>query len=150
MLDVPDVVREKALSVGAEDWLDALPELVREIEADWGITVGEAFRFSTEAFVATASCADGSPAVVADRPGRGGDFAARRPRAPLAGGEGRARLPRGHRARCAPTEKLGRSLRPLPLQSRHEIRCRGAAMWRPAPHQVADGEKGAARSIFRE
>ena len=30
----------------------ALPELVREIEADWGITVGEAFPFSTEAFVA--------------------------------------------------------------------------------------------------
>ena len=60
MLDVPDAVREKALSVGAEDWLDALPELVREIEADWGITVGKAFRFSTEAFVATASCADGT------------------------------------------------------------------------------------------
>ena len=55
MLEVPDVVREKALAVGAGAWLDELPSLVRSIEADWGITVGRAYRDSTEAFVAEAT-----------------------------------------------------------------------------------------------
>ena len=58
MLDVPEVVREKALAVGASDWLDALPELVRGLEADWSLTVGKAFPFSTEAFVVTVIQAD--------------------------------------------------------------------------------------------
>ena len=58
------VVREKALAVGAQAWIDELPGLVEAIEADWGIAVGRTYADSTEAVVAEATCADGTPAVV--------------------------------------------------------------------------------------
>ena len=93
MLHVPDVVREKALAVGAAGWLDDLPELVRELERDWHIEVGEAFPFSTEAFVAEVACADGTPAVLKLIVPRDGDAAAREVAAlRLADGDGCARL----------------------------------------------------------
>lgn len=41
-LAVPAVVRAKALAAGAEGWLDALPDLVADLERDWGIRVGAA------------------------------------------------------------------------------------------------------------
>ena len=78
MFEIPDVVREKALSVGAGAWVDALPSLVASVEADWGITVGRAYRDSTEAFVAEAVCEDGAPAVLKLIVPRGGDAAATR------------------------------------------------------------------------
>ena len=34
---VPDVVRQKALAVGAGAWLDDLPLLVASLEQDWNI-----------------------------------------------------------------------------------------------------------------
>ena len=34
VLEVPAVVREKALAVGAGGWLEALPTLVRSLEED--------------------------------------------------------------------------------------------------------------------
>ena len=125
MLDVPDFVREKALSIGAAEWLDGLPELVREIEADWEITVGAAFPFSTEAFVATVACADDTPAVLKLIVPREGDAAAHEATAlRLAGGEGCARLLKEDLGRGALLlEQLGRPLweLELPLQARHEI-----------------------------
>lgn len=138
MLDVPEVVREKALSVGAAEWLDDLPELVRQIEEDWGITVGEAFPFSTEAFVAVVACADGTPAVIKLIVPRDGDAVAHEATAlRLAGGEGCPRLLREDLGRGALLlEKLGRSLSELglPLQRRHEILVAAAQrVWRPAP-----------------
>ena len=64
MSQVPEVVRQKALGVGAASWLDDLPSLVASLEQEWSIAVGDAYRDSTEAFVAKATCEDGTPAVL--------------------------------------------------------------------------------------
>jgi len=137
MLDVPDVVREKALAVGAGSWLDGLPKLVRRIEADWDVVVGQAFPFSTEAFVAEAVCADGTPAVLKLIVPRE-DGAAHREIGVLrlTDGEGCARLLRDDAERGALLlERLGRPLAELglPARERHEILVAAASrVWRPA------------------
>src|SRR3984893_7638654 len=64
MIGVPAVVRNKARAVGAEDWLERLPALVSSLEADWSIAVGHPYEGGTEAFVADATRADGTPAVL--------------------------------------------------------------------------------------
>jgi streptomycin 6-kinase len=64
MLEIPDVVREKALAVGASAWIEELPLPVRAVEVDWGIVVGRPYPGSTEAFVAEAVRDDGSEAVL--------------------------------------------------------------------------------------
>jgi hypothetical protein len=56
-------VRRKAIGVGAGAWLDGLPLLLASLEQEWGIAVGDAYYDSTEAFVAEATCEDGTPAV---------------------------------------------------------------------------------------
>jgi len=61
---VPEIVRNKALAVGADSWLRDLPGLVASLEREWAVTVGPAFGDATEAFVAAAALADGTPAVV--------------------------------------------------------------------------------------
>lgn len=154
MLDVPAVVREKALAAGAAEWLEALPQLVREIEADWEITVGAAFPFSTEAFVAEVECTDGSPAVLKLIVPRGGDAAAHEATAlRLARGEGCARLLREDLERGALLlEKLGRPLSGLglPLRARHEVLVATAQrMWRPAPESGLPTGEEKARSLGR-
>jgi len=55
-------VRNKALAAGAADWIEDLPELVAGLERDWQITVGRPYDDATEAFVARATLAGGSPA----------------------------------------------------------------------------------------
>jgi streptomycin 6-kinase len=152
VLDVPDVVREKALAVGAADWLDELPELVRGLEADWGLTVGDAFPFSTEAVVATVVCADGSEAVLKLIVPRDGEAAAREATAlRLADGEGCARLLREDVDLGALLlEKLGRSLFELrlPLQARHELLVAAAErVWRPAAGSGLPTGEEKARSL---
>jgi streptomycin 6-kinase len=73
MIDVPAVVRNKARAAGAEDWLERLPALVSSLEADWSITVGHPYEGGTEAFVADATQADRTPAVLKVLvPGAGG------------------------------------------------------------------------------
>src|SRR4051794_10906740 len=125
MVDVPPVVREKALAVGAGAWLDGLPSLVRSVEADWGIAIGRPYRDSTEAFVAEATCADGTAAVLKLIVPRDGDAAAHEATAlRLAAGEGCPRLLRDDVERGALLlERLGRSLHELrlPIARRHEI-----------------------------
>ncbi len=64
MIDVPAVVRNKARAAGAEDWPGRLPALVSSLEAGWSITVGHPYEGGTEAFVADATRADGTPAVL--------------------------------------------------------------------------------------
>jgi streptomycin 6-kinase len=54
VIEVPAVVRNKALAVGAGRWLNQLPELVASLEHDRGITVSRPYRDATEAFVAEA------------------------------------------------------------------------------------------------
>jgi streptomycin 6-kinase len=138
MIRVPEVVRLKALAVGAGRWLDELPLLVASVEEEWGIAVGDSYSDSTEAVVAQATCADGTPAVLKLIVPRGGD-AAKNEIAVLrrTGGEGCVRLLRDDAARGALLlERLGPSLYELglPIRRRHEILCATAArVWRPAP-----------------
>lgn len=137
-LEIPAVVREKALAVGARDWLEELPALIRSLEADWEITIGRAFRDATEAFVAEASCGDGSSAVLKLIVPRDGDAAEHEATAlRLAAGDGCPRLLRDDLARGALLlERLGRPLADLnvPARRRHEILVAAAArIWRPAP-----------------
>jgi streptomycin 6-kinase len=138
MLEIPGIVREKALAVGAGTWLDALPELVRSLELDWRITIGRTYPHATEAFVAEASSEAGEPAVLKLIVPRGGDAAVREITAlRLAGGEGCVRLLEEDAARGALLlERLGRPLYELdlPVGRRHEILVAAARqVWRPAP-----------------
>ena len=138
LIQVPDVVRQKAFAVGAGGWLDDLALLIESVEQDWGIAVGDAYTDSTEAFVARATCGDGTPAVLKLIVPRGGEAAEREIAAlRLTDGEGCARLLRDDAERGALlVERLGRSLYDLalPIRERHEILCSIAArIWRPAP-----------------
>jgi len=138
MLDVPEVVRQKALAVGAEQWLNDLPQLVATIELEWEIQVGDAYIHSTEAFVAAAIGEGGAPAVLKLLVPRSGDAAENEITVlRLTGGEGCVRLLRSDPTRGALLlERLGRSLFELrlPIRTRHEILCATATrVWRPAP-----------------
>ena len=138
MFDVNDVVREKALSVGAQAWLDDLPQLVARVERDWAITVGEPYRDSSEAFVAEATCEDGAAAVLKLIVPRDNDAAANEIIAlRLADGDGCARLLRDDMARGALLlERLGRSMYEmcLPIRERHKILVESASrVWRAVP-----------------
>ena len=135
---VPPVVRNKAAVVGAEEWLRGLDALVAGVEHDWSIVVGRVYPDATEAFVAEATLADGTPAVLKlimprDLDAARGEIAVLR----LAEGEGCARLLRDDLDRGAVLiERLGRSLHDLqlPIARRHEILCATAGrVWRPAP-----------------
>jgi streptomycin 6-kinase len=138
MIRLPAVVREKALAVGAEAWIDELPALVRSIEAEWEISVGPAYRDSTEAFVAQATCGDGTPAVLKLLVPRELDAASREATVlRLAAGDGCPLLLREDLRRDALLlERLGRPMHQLglPLETRHEVLASAAArIWRPAP-----------------
>jgi streptomycin 6-kinase len=64
VLEVPEVVRNKAITSGATAWLDGLPELVAALSASWAMTVGAPYPDGTEAYVAAATLDDGTPAVL--------------------------------------------------------------------------------------
>jgi streptomycin 6-kinase len=130
-------VRRKAIDAGAGAWLDDLPQLVASLEQEWGIAVGDAYRDSTEAFVADVMSSDGRPAVLKLLVPRSSD-AAQNEIAVLriTNGEGCVRLLRADALRGALLlERLGRSLYELglPIRRRHTILCTTAArVWRPA------------------
>lgn len=136
-MDVPQVVRAKAEQAGAADWLAGLPDLVAGLERDWGIDVGRAYPDPTEAYVAEAELADGTPAVLkllVPRPGQAADeITVLR----LADGAGCVRLLVSDVGRNALLlDRLGPSLYELgvPIERRLEIMCRLASeLWRPAP-----------------
>lgn len=138
MIRVPDVVRRKALDAGAAGWLDDLPALVASLERDWSLAVGRSLTGGHEAFVAEATLADGTPAVLKLLIPHGAD-GARNEIAVLrmTKGEGCALLLRDDAERGALLiERLGRSLFELrlPLQQRLEILCSTVErVWRPAP-----------------
>jgi streptomycin 6-kinase len=138
MVDVPLVVRTKALAAGAERWLSGLGDLIGSLERDWSITLGDPFTEGTEAYVAVATLADGTPAVLKLVMPRGGDDAANEITAlRLADGQGCVRLLRADVEREALLlERLGRPLVQLgvPIARRHDILAATAAgVWRPAP-----------------
>ena len=131
---VPPVVRNKALAAGAARWLDELPALIADLEADWGITVGPPYPDATEAFVAEARPASVLKLMIP----REGDHARNEITVlRLTGGDGCVRLLRADQDRGALLlERLGRPLHELglPLARRHEILCATAErVWRPAP-----------------
>jgi streptomycin 6-kinase len=135
---LPEVLRNKAAAVGAQRWVADLPGLIAAIEHDWAVRVGRAYDLGTEAFVAEATQADGSPAVLKlmiPRPGNQTEHEVIVLR--LTNGDGCVRLFRDDTARGALLlERLGRPLNELgyPVRRRHEILCDAAArVWRPAP-----------------
>ena len=137
VLELPPVVRNKALAVGATAWLDDLPGLVADLEARWELTTGEVFTEGTEALVVAATRADGTPAVLKLLVPRSGEAAAHEIAVlRLADGSGCVRLLEHDVARSALLlERLGRSMfrLGLPVGRRHEILCDTAArIWRPA------------------
>jgi streptomycin 6-kinase len=102
VLDVPEVVRNRAIVTGSPAWLHGLPSLVAALEAEWGMEVGAAFGDSTEAFVASAVLRDGTPAVLKLLIPRSADIARHEITVlRMAGGSGCARLLRSDRA-CSP------------------------------------------------
>ena len=138
MIEVPAVVRNKARAVGAGDWLERLPALVLGLEADWSIAVGHPYEGGSEAFVAEATRADGTPAVLKVLvPGTGKNPSGEATVLRLAGGDGCPVLYRHDPGQGALLmERLGRPLYELglPLARRLEILCAAAArIWRPAP-----------------
>jgi hypothetical protein len=91
--EIPPVVRAKAEVAGAGAWLAGLPSLIAGLESEWGIRVGRPFTEGTEAYVAEATRADGTPAVLKLMIPRPGDHAGHEITVlRLAGGEGCARL----------------------------------------------------------
>lgn len=138
MIDVPPVVRNKAVLAGATQWLDHLPDLVAEIERDWRVVVGRVLAGGTEALVAEATTDDGTEAVLKLLIPRPGDAAKNEITVlRLANGDGCAQLLRHDEGRSALLlEFLGPSLNDLglPFAQRQEILCAAASrVWRPAP-----------------
>lgn len=138
MVDVPEIVRNKARVAGAQAWLEALPELIAELERDWVMSVGAPYADPTEAFVAAATLADGTPAVLKLLVPRSGDAAVHEVTVlRLTAGDGCVGLLRDDAARGALLlERLGPSLYELgvPYAERLPILADTAArVWRPAP-----------------
>jgi len=136
--DLPPTVRAKARAAGATGWLSDLPALVAALEREWSMTVGPAYTDSTEAYVARAELADGTPAVLKLLVPRGNRDAENEITVlRLADGDGSPRLLRHDTSRGGLLmERLGPSLYDLgrPIAERHEILCAAAQrLWRPAP-----------------
>ena len=128
---VPAVVHNRAVAVGAERWLRELPALLAELEAEWGFVTGATYPDATEAYVAAATLADGTPAVLKLLVPRDGQLARQEIEVlRRTDGDGCARLLRHDASRDALLlERLGRSLSQLglPIERRHEILCATAA-----------------------
>jgi len=138
VIDVPEVVRNKAVALGAHDWLEGLPQLLASLADDWQLTIGAPFAGGTEAYVTAAMCSDGTPAVLKLLVPRGADVAQHESTVlRLAAGNGCAILLRDDPSRQALLlERLGPSLFELglPLDQRLRILTATAQrLWRPAP-----------------
>jgi streptomycin 6-kinase len=137
MFEIPPVVTNKARALGATDWLASLPQLVAGLERDWGIRVAAPFPDATEAYVAPATAADGTAAVLKlsmprDEAHADHEMTVLR----IADGDGCVRLYRSDPERGAMLlERLGPSLYEvgLPIAQRLEILADLARrVWRPA------------------
>jgi streptomycin 6-kinase len=139
VIELPEVVRNRAVAEGHESWVDGLDELVQSLERDWSIELGAPYTEGTEAFVADATMADGTPAVLKVLvPRRGGGFDDDEATVlRLAGGSGCPVLYRDDPARGALLmERLGPSMFALglPYEQRLPALCDAASrIWRPVP-----------------
>ena len=138
-IQVPATVQAFARGTGADDWLAGLPDMVGRLERDWEMAVGRPYPDATEAFVAAATLADGTPAVLKllIRRGHARHAAEEITVLRLADGEGCVRVLRhDDESGAMLLERLGPSMYRigLPIEQRHEILCRVAMrLWRPAP-----------------
>jgi streptomycin 6-kinase len=137
MIDIPHIVRTKAMQAGEERWLHDLPSLVADLEREWSIVVGRTLTGGSEAFVAEATMADGTPAVLKlliphTRGAARHEITALR----LISGEGCARLFRSDINRGAMLlERLGRTLSEAGLPFDQQLEVMTATVmrvWRPA------------------
>ncbi len=138
MIELPTVVRNKAIVAGAHAWIDGIDDLVAGLAAEWGFEVGTAFTSGTEAYVCAVTMSDGSDAVLKLLVPPGTDLAQHEITVlTLAAGEGCAALLRSDAERDAMLlERLGPALvdLQLPIERRLEILCATAQrLWRPAP-----------------
>ncbi|QYG91486.1 phosphotransferase [Iamia sp. SCSIO 61187] len=138
MIEIPELVRNKALAAGADAWLEGLPALVAVLEQEWGIDVGPPYPDGTEAYVAPAVLDGGTEAVLKLCIPRSLDAARREiVTLRLADGAGCAALLRHDLDRGALLlERLGPSMADLdlPLEERTSALLDAARrMWRPAP-----------------
>lgn len=137
MLEVPSVVRNKALEAGADRWLAGLDGMVAALADDWGLTVGATCTGGTEALVAAVDLADGTPAVLKVLvPGSDGAWRHEMAVLRLVGGDGCVRLLRHDEGRGAMLlERLGPSMHQLgiPFAERLPVLADLARrVWRPA------------------
>jgi streptomycin 6-kinase len=142
MVELAEVVRNRAIAEGHRAWIDELPGMIHSLEHEWSITLGQSYEEGTEAFVADAVLADGTQAVlkvlVPRREGGFDDHEATVLR--LADGDGCPILYRNDADRGALLmERLGPSMfaLSLPYEQRLPALCdAAAAIWRPAADVV--------------
>jgi streptomycin 6-kinase len=139
ILDIPDVVRRRALAQGAagEAWLAALPDLLADLARAWDFSPGEILTGGTEGLVVAATLADSRRAVLKLGPPGAGLGEGELSVLLAAEGRGYAALYRHDRAREALLmERLGPQLAQsgLPTDAQIEIICGTLAeAWRPPP-----------------
>lgn len=149
MIKIPNVVRNKAIALGAEDWLTSLPSLIIEVEDRWNVTVGPSIEGGTESYVAEAVGEDGSQVILKLLIPRADDAASNEIKVlQIADGKGCVELLRSDEIMGALLmERLGPTLHDLalPIGERHEILCAAVEqLWRPAPNSgfQTGAEKG--------
>lgn len=149
---LPDAAQRKVIMLGAEGtrWLNGLGDLVRELERDWGISVGATtLPGGSEALVVEAKLADGTDAVVKlGIPGPTG-FEQELRTLRAAAGCGYARLFDGDAERRAMLlERLGPSLDQLglPVRAQIEIICATLQQAWTAVPDVPDIQTGAQKA----
>lgn len=142
MIELPEVVANKARSLGASAWLSDLGSMVSGLEQDWGVTVGRPYADATEGWVAPVEDRRGRPAVLklcVPRPGDDPWSAARREASVLAraAGRGCVVLLRSDIERGALLlERLGPSMADVdpPFHERLDaLADLASALWTPAP-----------------
>jgi streptomycin 6-kinase len=127
-LDVPDAVHGKVQALGAEGqaWLQRLPDLVRALEQEWGLSVGATLHGGSAAYVAAVTTADGTDAVLKIHLPGYDSIASEIRVLRVAGGRGYVRLLRSDEARgVLLQERLGPRLRELglPIERQMAIIC---------------------------
>lgn len=138
MTEVHEWLRNKVRAIGAEAWLDDLPDLLASLRDEWGLRLGRAYDGGTEAYVVEAWLDDGTPAVLKLLVPRGDDIADHEITVlRLSAGDGCALLLRDDPDRLALlVERLGPSMFDLglPFARRLPLLADTAArVWRPAP-----------------
>ena len=150
-LEVPDAVQGKARALGppGHRWLEDLPDLIRALEREWGLAVGSALPGGSAAYVAAASTADGTAAVLKlHLPGY--DSVADEMRVlRIADGRGYARMLRSDEARGVMLlERLGPRLSQLGFSTRRQMEIICASLecaWVQTP-EAASFPSGAERA----